>query len=674
MAIDRKISDLNPYPGDPQDGDLFITAREDSSNFKISFFDLSRDLTDRVSTFYLTGDQAVDGKKQFIQSIDADIDGNAETVTNGVYLIGDQTINGRKKFLLPITGDLSGVAKYVVNGVYITGGQIIGGNKKFLNAITGDLSGIARYVQDGAYITGNQTIEGIKTFNEFLNANVSGNLSGTARYVQHGVYVTGNQEISGIKTFKSFVNANVSGNLSGTSRYVEDGVYLTGNQTIQGEKTFGSFITSNISGNLSGTALYLKSGVYTSGNQTIEGEKDFIGRLLVSGSDVITNESAKDFLRDDAILLSNVDQISSGNKVFKGRIIPSGGITSTGNKPLHFTDGRSPSNFSTPDKSLTLAFQNGVYVSGGADLRVEGKIYAEEIEAVESIVGDEGPMVLTDGRDPSNFVGPDKSLSLAFQNGVYVSGGADLRVEGKVYAEEIETIENIVGDEGPMVFTDGRDPSNFIGPDKSLSLAFQSGVYITGSSSLNVEGSGIFYSGVNISGDVNISGRTNVNDLIVHGNINAKTLSVGEVVAYNYIYSSFRQSTSDDSFYIPLHVGEGAEETATPTQVEKGIAILCPRKGKISRIIFKQKGGGSAGNVSFAIQTSADYEQLGTSLVDQEVSSTQTVDKDIPYIYNFSNSQHFNSGNALFLNVRRSSNSVTNGDWVITAEVLYTID
>ena len=117
MAIDRKISDLNPYPGDPQDGDLFITAREDSSNFKISFLNLSRDLTDRVSTFYLTGDQAVDGKKQFIQSIDADIDGNAETVTNGVYLIGDQTINGRKKFLLPITGDLSGVAKYVVNGV-----------------------------------------------------------------------------------------------------------------------------------------------------------------------------------------------------------------------------------------------------------------------------------------------------------------------------------------------------------------------------------------------------------------------------------------------------------------------------------------------------------------------------------------------------------------------------
>ena len=655
MAIDRKISDLNPYPGDPQDGDLFITAREDSSNFKISFLNLSRDLTDRVSTFYLTGDQAVDGKKQFIQSIDADIDGNAETVTNGVYLIGDQTINGRKKFLLPITGDLSGVAKYVVNGVYITGDQIIGGNKKFLNTITGDLSGIARYVQDGAYITGNQTIEGIKTFNEFLNANVSGNLSGTARYVQDGVYITGDQEISGIKTFKSFVNANISGNLSGTSRYVQDGVYLTG-------------------------------------NQTIEGEKDFIGKLLVSGSSVITNESAKDFLLDDAILLSNVDQISSGNKVFKGRVIPSGGITSTGNKPLHFTDGRSPSNFSTPDKSLTLAFQNGVYVSGGADLRVEGKIYAEEIETVESIVGDEGPMVLTDGRDPSNFVGPDKSLSLAFQNGVYVSGGADLRVEGKIYAEEIETIENIVGDEGPMVFTDGRDPSNFIGPNKSLSLAFQSGVYITGSSSLNVEGSGlfnsgvnisgdlnvegsgIFNSGVNISGDLNISGRTNVNELIVNGNINAKTLSVGEIVAYNYIYSSFRQSTSDNNFYIPLHVGEGAEETATPTQVDKGIAILCPRKGKISRIIFKQKGGSSAGNVSFAIQTSADYEQLGNSLVDQEVSSTQTVDKDIPYIYNFSNSQHFNSGNALFLNVRRSSNSVTNGDWVITAEVLYTID
>jgi hypothetical protein len=155
---------------------------------------------------------------------------------------------------------------------------------------------------------------------------------------------------------------------------------------------------------------------------------------------------------------------------------------------LIITDGRPTGLFQGPDESLSLAFQSGVYITGGADLHVEGRIFADEIESLDSIVGESGAMVLTDGRDPALFEGPDESLSLAFQSGVYITGGADLHVEGRIFADEIEALDSIVGESGAMVLTDGRDPALFEGPDESLSLAFQSGVYITGGADLHVEG------------------------------------------------------------------------------------------------------------------------------------------------------------------------------------------
>ena len=73
-----------------------------------------------------------------------------------------------------------------------------------------------------------------------------------------------------------------------------------------------------------------------------------------------------------------------------------------------------------------MAFKSGVFITGGADLHVEGKIFADEIEAIDSIAGESGAMVLTDGRDPALFQGPDESLSMAFKSGVFITGGADL--------------------------------------------------------------------------------------------------------------------------------------------------------------------------------------------------------------------------------------------------------
>ena len=226
MATDRKISDLNPYPGDPQDGDLFITAREDSANFKISFLNLSRDTTARVSTFYFTGDQTVDGVKTFNDFIKGNVSGNlsgtSRFVVDGVYITGNQTIGGKKTFSQSINADIDGNAETVTNGVYLIGDQDINGRKRFLQPITGDLSGIARFVQDGVYTTGDQEIDGRKIFLK----PITGTLSGTARFVKHGVYTTGDQVISGLKTFSGQVNISgleVFGLLTATG----DGIFVS---------------------------------------------------------------------------------------------------------------------------------------------------------------------------------------------------------------------------------------------------------------------------------------------------------------------------------------------------------------------------------------------------------------------------------------------------------------
>jgi hypothetical protein len=57
---------------------------------------------------YTTGDQTINGVKTFNSTISGSINGNAETVTNGVYNIGDQTIAGTKTFSSLIAGSING--------------------------------------------------------------------------------------------------------------------------------------------------------------------------------------------------------------------------------------------------------------------------------------------------------------------------------------------------------------------------------------------------------------------------------------------------------------------------------------------------------------------------------------------------------------------------------------
>jgi len=816
MAVDRKISDLNPYPGHgkPQDDDLFISAREDTTNWKIPYSGLSQFSAERAQSVFKTGDQTINGVKSFNE-----------------FILGN------------VSGNLSGTARYVVDGVYTTGNQTIDGAKVFTSPITGNLTGTAQYVRDGVYVTGNQTIDGIKTFNKFILGNVSGNLSGTARYVQDGVYITGDQLISGLKDFdetptvsgvpvllsgdavdlihlhgknhesievkkgtpvyisgaagnnpllaiaknsqertssktigllaqdlnvnehgfvvsegllegidtsaaidgdpmwlgptgeiiyginnkpfganhlvylgvvlrsqknngKVYVKVQngfeidelhevyarnpedkdtllynqasgywfsrqiTTGDVSGINSYVENFtgiVRTTGNQLISGIKTFDSFIVGNASGNLSGTARYVQDGVYITGNQDIDGRKNFIGDLWLSGSPVLTEDNFGGSIEN--VVYQTGDQIISGNKIFDGEIIPSGGILSSGNFPMVFTDGRDPSLFAGPDKSLTMAFENSVFITGGvggelADLHVEGTVYANQIDAVEEIIGEDGPMVFTDGRDPVLFAGPDKSLTMAFQNSVFITGGvggelADLHVEGTVYANQIDAVEEIIGEDGPMVFTDGRDPALFTGPDKSLTMAFQSGVFITGGTAtqptnLHVEGTGVF------------------SGIIVHGEIDARSLKIEEVNAYDYVYSQFSQGLKN-SFYIPIIHGEGSIQDNQQPFPQQGHMLLAPRDGRVTKIKLRARNGSAnPGDVTFSICSgNASIINPSTDITVMEARTIASVDQTNTYTFDFSNSRHFSEDTAFL--IKASAQNITNAIWNVTAEVIYEI-
>ncbi|MDG1089712.1 MAG: hypothetical protein P8P37_02455 [Candidatus Marinimicrobia bacterium] len=743
MAIDRKISDLDNIPGlattPPKEGDYFLIAREDVNNYKLSYTRLD-DLV-RRDVVFTTGDQTIDGQKSFDKAIIGNLQGFSKYVYEGMYITGDQTVAGIKTFdefiLGNVSGNLSGTAQYVVSGVYQTGDQTIYGIKSFEDdifisgksldshikyVISNATSDIREDVEglksSGVFITGNQYISGIKSFDSFISGNVSGNLSGTARYVQDGVYLTGNQVISGVKTFDDFLVGNVSGNLSGTSLYVKSGVYtsgdqkiegtkdfvgdiylsgkpivsmvadaidnvayITGDQNISGIKTFESFISGNVSGNLSGTALYVQSGVYTSGNQNIEGVKDFVGDLYISGKP-FTDYSTK-LSEEEVLFITGYDQVITGKKIFYDYLIPSGGITTTGDSQSLVLKGDPYKIIDAPTGALTISFENGVYITG-SDLHVQGKIFADEIQSVDSIAGNSGSMVLTDGRDPALFEGPDESLSMAFKSGVFITGGADLHVEGKIFADEIEALDSIAGESGAMVLTDGRDPALFEGPDESLSLAFKSGVYITGSSfyideNLYISGKNfksyipedIFYitgdqtvggekvfsnfitadisgnlsgtasnvvSGVYTSGNQQIKGiKDFVGDLLVSGkpfnsyaspSLNNNNQHVEPNVFYETINSNFWWSSSSSKVYIPLSNAETACSSNCTNSEESGKmnmqhVKLMPNKGKVKKINFSITKTNPHGipNPQFNIISGKAIDYDCDSSVDSECSS-----------------------------------------------------
>ena len=63
----------------------------------------------------MAGTQTIGGVKTFSSTISGSIDGNADTVTDGVTMAGTQTIGGVKTFSSTISGSIDGTANKIQN-------------------------------------------------------------------------------------------------------------------------------------------------------------------------------------------------------------------------------------------------------------------------------------------------------------------------------------------------------------------------------------------------------------------------------------------------------------------------------------------------------------------------------------------------------------------------------
>ena len=103
MAIvDTKISDL-PSLGKAGPATYILVTEEDIGNFKITQERYSQTSAEGVGSVFITGNQSIDGIKNFIGSIQLNGDNvlsESQVNTNAVLTANvNQTVDGRKTFL-----------------------------------------------------------------------------------------------------------------------------------------------------------------------------------------------------------------------------------------------------------------------------------------------------------------------------------------------------------------------------------------------------------------------------------------------------------------------------------------------------------------------------------------------------------------------------------------------
>lgn len=467
------------------------------------------------------------------------------------------------------------------------------------------------------------------------------------------VFKTGDQSIEGIKDYTDGLRVSGRSVVTGTAGLADNVVLLTSDQTVLGTKNFSEGLQLMGAPVLTGYSTILGSdisnyAVMVTGDQNaISGKKNFVGDLYLSGNSVLTGINSSDL---NAVLLTS-DQEVRGAKTLLDSLYISGGILSKdAQNSMVLTDGSDISLYEKPG-ALSLAFKSGVYVTGGngtdpANLYVEGKVIAQTLESLENIQGVEGATIWTDGRNPDLFNPPNRSLTLAFESGIYITGAygadADLRVNGRIVADSIEFLEDIQGISGSTVFTDGRSPDLFNAPDKSFAMAFESGAYVTGSN-FYVDGTGYFKSIVKIDGAGDIVQQSTSRE-------------------YCHVFWRDNQSVSTDIF-IPLHPGEGnLMDIAGNVYDHLMHVMIAPHEGKIKKIDIRGRPDttnsnysspyfGKLGNTYFKVYRAQDGDESHdiTSYDLMETSVTKSVENNTNQSFDFSESTHFNAGELFVL-------------------------
>ena len=359
------------------------------------------------------------------------------------------------------------------------------------------------------------------------------------------------------------------------------------------------------------------------------------------------------------------------------------------------TDGRDPDLFEGPDESLTLAFKSGVFVTG-SKLYVEQGIVTDEIESLDNIIGDSGAMVITDGRNPDLFEGSDESLTLAFKSGVFITGAplySEFSIIGNLSGNisgNAETVTHGVYVTGDQVISgiktfDSSILGNLDGNISGNAETVTSGVYVSGDQIIsglksfdlsivgnlsgNISGNAeTVTDGVYTTGDQSIFGhKTFKGDVTIEGNLDATSIVNLKLSDYVHIY--FNDDDSGKTIYLPLHPGESATKERASALTQSSHIIVAPQDGRIVRALCRpraQKGIATKSrdfefNILTGIQNQAiDGDPADIGIIETTPLQTIPVNPNQTYNFEFSQPQHFSSGDAFLISINRPS--ATEGD------------
>ena len=250
VVLSGEIDTTNFYTNDNPSG--YIRSTQTGAFYAAS--NPSGFITGVENVVYTTGDQAISGKKTFLEGLEAGT-GNISTlyVIPGSIGINNESPQGA----LDVSGSALFSERPTVNGT----GVVLSGEIDTTNFYTNDNpSGYIRSTQTGAFYAASNPsgfITGVDTSNFYTNDNPSGFITG----VENVVYTTGDQSVSGIKTFVDGINVGNPSNPTTNTLYVRSGEVGINNDDPQGALDVSGFALFSERPTVNGTGVLLQGEI-----------------------------------------------------------------------------------------------------------------------------------------------------------------------------------------------------------------------------------------------------------------------------------------------------------------------------------------------------------------------------------------------------------------------------
>ena len=189
---------------------------------------------------------------------------------------------------------------------------------------------------------------------------------------------------------------------------------------------------------------------------------------------------------------------------------------------------------------------------------------------------------------------------------------------------------------------------------------------IVGNLSGNISGNAeTVTDGVYTTGDQSIFGhKTFKGDVTIEGNLDATSIVNLKLSDYVHIY--FNDNDSGKTIYLPLHPGESATKERATALTQSSHIIVAPQDGRIVRALCRpraQKGIATKSrdfefNILTGVQNQAvDGDPTDIGIIETTPLQTIPVNPNQTYNFEFSQLQHFSSGDAFLISINRPSAS-----------------